>query len=204
MILQATADRVLDVVLRISPETRYEEKTYFDGGRQIKGTNAMLRDALNAEHREWCDVVFEVAQNRAWIQVKHAWTWHTYRKPAGRNKSYWKHLFGTSGNSALLDATEKLPRLIGRQGVDILGLLVVAIDSDERPFPDGDINLLEQLARMNQGSWRRFSRPRCTSLVSGYETVRIQPFLWLRPAAEMGPKRETSEMDSPLRARDMQ
>ncbi len=181
MNLQTVADRILSAVAAIAPETRYEEDDWHDDeGTLFKGTNVMLRSALNGQHKEWFDLVFD--RDRVWIQVKHSWTWMTYRKPNGKNGAYRKHLLGEVGNSALIDAREKLPRLIGRLGVDVIGLLVIALDSDQRLHSQTDIELLADLAGMNQEPWKSYSQPRWKSKVSGYESIGIQPFLWLRPA----------------------
>ncbi len=177
---ESIANRILDVVAGIAPETRYEEKAWTDSGVRVAGTNEMLRRTLSGQQIDWCDVVFDA--QTAWVEVKHSWTWRTYRDPTSRNTSYRDHLFGETDTSALQDVRDKLPRLIGRPGVAILGFLLIALDSEARPHLQNDIALLEEMASLNIEPWRRYSRPRCESRTVGYETIGIQPILWLRPA----------------------
>ena len=184
MDLQTIAARILCAVAEIGPETRYEERDWRDDeGKLFKGTNVMLRDHLGGQHAEWFDLVLD--QGRAWIQIKQSWTWMTFRKPSSKNGNYRDHLLGESDNSALIDARDKLPRLIGRPGVEVIGLLVIALDSDQRLQPQSDIALLEQLAGLDRQPWQSYSRPRWKSKVPGYETIGIQPFLWLCPAEKV-------------------
>lgn len=180
MDLQKTANRVLDAVARIAPETRYEERTWTEAG--TVGTNVMLRKELDGELCEFCDVVFEM--RRVWIEVKHSWTWGTFRKPHVPNGVYRKHLLGDSKNTALHDARDKLPVHSAKQGVEIVGLLVIALDSEQLRHSLDDFASLERLAGMDTAPWQRYSRPRWLSEEPGYESIGVQPFLWLRPAGQ--------------------
>lgn len=187
--IDSIADRVLDALARIEPETRYEEQSWIGPTGRIAGTNEALRQALGASSSavtfpggsELCDLCIDDAGTRTWLEVKHSWTYMTYIRPAGPNKSRFKHLLGSDGHTALDDARSKLPALIGRPEVSVIGMLVVALDSVELPYPLADIDTLERLGGMHQQPWKRFSRPRWKSRAAGYSTIRVQPFLWLRP-----------------------
>ena len=174
------AKRILEVVAQITPEIRYEEKSWTDRGVRVAGTNEMLRLALAGRQIESCDVVFDA--NSVWMEVKHSWTWRTYRDPSSMNSSYRDHLFGEVDTSALQDARDKLPCLLGRPGVVVLAFLLIALDSDARRHPQKDIELLEKSAGLFLAPWRRYSLPRWKSAQVGYETIGIQPTLWMRPA----------------------
>ena len=189
--LSTMADALLDAVAQIQPETRYEEKAYGPAGARIEGTNAALRTLLGASPCDiaypvgggLCDLCFRHGEHRLWVEVKQAWTWMTYTRPAGANPSLMKHLLGAGGQSALHDATVKLPRLVGCKEADVIGMLVIALDSQDLPF-DGDlVHQLEHRAGLDQQPWAAFRRERWISRVPGYETIGIQPFLWLRPTS---------------------
>lgn len=184
--LDRIAGRVLDAVDRAAPELRYEEKACEFGA----GTNVTLRQLLSAQPGDvpypgcggLCDLVLELDGVRAWIEVKQAWTWMTYKKPAGSNGAYHKHLFGDTA-SALHDARDRLPRLLGRPEAQVIGLLVIGLDSVQRPFPIHDLENLARRAGIDQDPWRRFSRPRRASTQPGFEPIGVHAHLWLRPAA---------------------
>lgn len=188
MVHEVVARRVLQAVRGIEAETRYEEKSYKGPSGRIAGTNEVLRNALGAPAGEVsypdggdkCDLVFQDNGQRVWLEVKHSWTWMTYTNPAGPNPLRWKHLLSETENSALRDASVKLPRLIDSREACLLGLLLIALDSNELSYPLGDIKSLAQLAGMNTLPWEGHSSERWSSTARGYSTIRIQPFLWLR------------------------
>jgi len=193
MKLDSIATLVLDAVERIDPETRYEEKAH--GTPRIPSTNELLRGTLGGRETEYprsrdrCDVAFEVDGLRIWLEAKHSWTWSTYTQPACRNGAYTKHLFGTDAASSLHDAGTKLPRLIGQPGVDAIAMLVIALGSTSLPHSVDDIRSLARSAQLDVAPWKQFDRPERASRVLGYETIRVRPYLWIRPAASVATKR---------------
>lgn len=197
MTLSKLAGRILDIVETSEVETRYEEKSYLDQGRRIEGANPVLRSQLGAVERlyphsgERCDLVFPDLLGPVWLETKLAWTWQTYRQPAGPNRSYQKHLFGESGTSALLDARAKLPTLVGRPDVGVIGMLLIVLDSTSLPAWNADIERYAILAGLGQAPWQYQSRPRWMSRVRGYEPIGIQAHLWLREACSQAAKLAT-------------
>jgi hypothetical protein len=107
----------------------------------------------------------------------------TYRKPAGANSNLRKHLLGAGGQSALHDASVKLPLLVGRVEADVSGMLVIALDSQALRFDVELVRQLERRAGLDQSPWISFRHERWLSRAPGYETIGIEPFLWLRPAS---------------------
>jgi len=181
--LDRIAERVLDAVDQAAPELRYEEKACAFGA----GTNATLRQMLGARSCDvpypigggMCDLVFADGPAQVWIEVKKAWTWSTYTKPSGSNSAYSKHLFGEAA-SALHDGRDRLLRLIGRPEAQAIGLLVLGLDSIQRPLPVGDLDRLALQAGIDREPWRRFSRPRRASRHPGFEPIGVHAHLWMR------------------------
>jgi hypothetical protein len=115
-----------------------------------------------------CDCVFE----RQWIEVKCAWM---YKDSAGleRNGNFKKHLLSDPNESALVDVTNKLPKLIGHCDVDHVGFLLVCFWSNVFPF---DTRALEELIRSGKLSeWNEHAeepwQPIGTKLT-------VAPFYW--------------------------
>lgn len=189
--MEAIARTILDAVARIDPEKRYEEKACRDGGTRVSSTNEALREELNAPRGQvnypargdLCDIVCTIAERKVWLEVKHSWTWKTYRNPGTANPSLEKHLLGVNAKSALDDARVKLPRLLGNPCAEVIGLLVIALDSDRQPYRQEGLDALARAGGMDQRPWQRFERPRWGSRVPGYESIGVQPVLWLRPTA---------------------
>jgi hypothetical protein len=193
MKLDSIATLVLDAAEGLDLETRFEEKT--DRKTGILSTNASLRAKLGGREQpypgsaERCDVAFEVDGLRIWLEVKHSWTWSTYKRPSERNGAYTKHLFGTDAASSLHDARTKLPRLIGQPGVDAIAMLVIALGSTALPHSVDDIQRLARSAQLDVAPWTQFDRLERASRVLGYETIRVRPYLWIRPASSVATKR---------------
>lgn len=189
MDLELIANRILAITEKIDPETRYEEKSWVGPNGLVVSTNVALRSGLGAPCGEQrypdgraCDIVFKAEYGPVWIESKHSWTWRTYRRPGDRNPTYRKHLLGGDGNSVLNDARTKLPQLVGHPWAAAIGLLLIALDSEELPHLSVDISRLEVLGGLDQVPWRRFGLPRWLSRVPGYRSIGIRPHLWLRPA----------------------
>ncbi len=186
--LDDLAERVLAAVDRAAPELRYEEKSW----QGYDGTNVVLRQLLGARQCDVpysmgggnCDLVVDVDGTTTWIEVKQAWTWKTFTNPAGRNSNYHKHLFGETA-SALHDARDRLPRLVGRPEAQVIGLLVIGLDSDQLPLPLGDLDTLAERAGLALRPWRRFSRSRRRSQQTNFASIGVHAHLWLRETSEL-------------------
>lgn len=180
------ADAIHEAVRQGRMETRWEETPKC--GLPL-GMNDNLRQALMALPGEQkyrpgvgqCDLVFGPNGAQTWIEVKPSWTWKKAAHPGVPNGSRRSHLLEPRRKSALFDLRNRLPQLYDREDVAAIGMLVIALDSDEIEYPLTDIAELERLGGgLRTAPWKPFDRPRWRSTEPGYSTIRVQPFLWMR------------------------